>query len=68
MGKTVDYLEILSNIEDIQNGTLVYTDELMQKTKKAFNVELPKYVQLNEIEQVSDFIIKNIILRNIESK
>lgn len=58
----------LDGIEDIQNGTLIYTDELIQKTKKAFNVELPKYVQLNEIEQVSDFIIKNIILRNIESK
>ena len=58
----------LDGIEDIQNGTLIYTDELIQKTKKAFDVELPKYVQLNEIEQVSDFIIKNIILRNIESK
>ena len=58
----------MDGIEDIQNGTLIYTDELIQKTKKAFNVELPKYVQLNEIEQVSDFIIKNIILRNIESK
>ena len=48
-------------IENVENGSLVYTDELVAKVKKAFNVDLPKRVAFEDIEKVADFIIKNII-------
>ena len=48
-------------IENVENGTLVYTDELVAKVKKAFNVDLPKRVAFEDIEKTADFIIKNII-------
>jgi hypothetical protein len=48
-------------IENVENGTLVYTDELVAKVKKAFNVDLPKHVAFEDIEKTADFIIKNII-------
>lgn len=56
----------LDGIENVQNGILIYTDELLQKTRKAFDVKLPKYVHLDEIENVCDFIIKNIIMKNLK--
>ena len=48
-------------IENVENGTLVYTDELVAKVKKAFNVDLPKHVPFEKIDETADFIIKNII-------
>lgn len=48
-------------IENVENGTLVYTDELVAKVKKAFNVDLPKRVPFEKINETADFIIKNII-------
>lgn len=48
-------------IENVENGTLVYTDELVAKVKKAFNVDLPKRVPFEKIDETADFIIKNII-------
>ncbi len=51
----------LDGIENVESGTLTYTDELLAKVKKAFNVELPKKVAFEDIEKTADFIIKNII-------
>ena len=48
-------------IENVVDGTLVYTDELVAKVKKAFNVDLPKRVPFEKIDETADFIIKNII-------
>jgi len=48
-------------IEDVVNGSLVYTDELVVKVKKAFNVNLPKQVTFDEIDQTADYLIKYII-------
>lgn len=55
----------LDGIEDIKEGTLYYTNELVKKTKKAFGVTLPKTVQFCEIEEVAGFIIKEIIRKNM---
>jgi len=55
----------LDGIKDIKDGTLYYTDELIQKTKKAFGVELMEKVHFSEIESAADFIINNIIKKNI---
>ena len=55
----------LDGIEKVENGTLTYTDELIAKAKKAFDVELPKNVRFDEIDNTSEFIINEIILKNI---
>ena len=55
----------LDGIEDVKDGTLVYTNELLQKVKRAFGVELPKKVEFKEVETVASFIIKEIIEKNV---
>lgn len=51
----------LDGIEDVNDSTLFYTDELISKVKKVFAVELPKSVRFDEIDNVAEFIIQNII-------
>lgn len=51
----------LDGVEDIVDGTLIYTDDLLKKVKSAFDVELPKKVYYDEIEKTAKFIIDEII-------
>lgn len=51
----------LDGIEDITDGTLIYTEELIQKTIQAFDVELPKTVKYEDIDKMANFIIDKII-------
>lgn len=51
----------LDGVEDINDGTLIYTDYLIEKAKKAFGVELPKTVAFDDIEKTAQFIIDKII-------
>lgn len=51
----------LDGIEDISDGSLVYTDNLCTSVKKAFGVDLPKKVTLEGSMDVADFIIDKII-------
>lgn len=51
----------LDGIEDVADGVLVYTDELLTKVKNAFGVDLVKRVAFDEIDQVAEFIIEKII-------
>jgi len=51
----------LDGVEDVRDGTLYYTDELIRKGVQAFGVELPKSVAFEEIEQTANFIIDKII-------
>ncbi len=55
----------LDGIKDIKDGTLYYTEELIQKTKKAFGVKLMEKIHFSEIDEAADFIINNIINKNI---
>lgn len=55
----------LDGIENIEDGILIYTDELIAKVKKAFGVDLMKKVPFSEIEQTANFIVKEIIEKNI---
>ena len=57
----------LDGIEKVENGTLTYTDELIAKAKKAFNVELPKNVRFDDIDKTAEFIINEIITKNVEN-
>ncbi|MCI9359737.1 MAG: NAD-dependent epimerase/dehydratase family protein [Hungatella sp.] len=52
----------LDGIEDIVDGTLIYTDTLIEKVKSAFDVELPKKVLFNDIDKTAEFIIDEIII------
>lgn len=58
----------LDGVEDIKDGTLYYTDELIQKVKNAFNVELPKTVAYEDIDKTAKFIIEKIINPQLEKK
>lgn len=54
----------LDGIEDVREGVLTYTDELLDKVWTAFGVKLMKQVPFDEIENAADFIIKEIIEKN----
>lgn len=56
----------LDGIEDVKDGILYYTDELIQKTRAAFGVEIPKSVEYENIEETAKFIIDRIIIPKTE--
>lgn len=51
----------LDGIADIEEGTLYYTSELIEKVKRAFGKKMPKEVRFEDIDEVGQFIIDNII-------
>jgi len=55
----------LDGVENVENGVLTYSDELIDKVKNIFHVDLVKTVAFDEIDQVAAFIIKEIIEKNI---
>lgn len=55
----------LDGIEAIAGGCLVYTNELIQKTKAVFGVELPKTVQFEDIDKTASFLVDSIITPQI---
>jgi hypothetical protein len=55
----------LDGIENVKNGILTYTDELIEKVRTAFGVNLMKNVSFDEIDHTADFIVKEIIEKNI---
>lgn len=55
----------LDGVENVCDGTLFYTDELIAKVKKAFGIDLMKSVKFDEISQAAAFIIDKIITPQI---
>jgi hypothetical protein len=51
----------LDGIENVENGILSYTDELMDKVKGHFKYNLPKQVNINDSDEIASEIIENII-------
>ncbi len=51
----------LDGIEDVRDGTLFYTDDLIRKCRQAFGAGLPKTVAYEEIEKTAEFLIREII-------
>lgn len=51
-------------IENVENGCLVYTDELLEKVKTRFNVDVPKKVALEDASKVAELLIEKIIMHN----
>ena len=58
----------LDGIEKIRDGSLYYTDELIQKVKKEFGVDMPKSVNIKDIEEITQFIINKIIIPNTKGE
>lgn len=52
----------LDGVENVIDGKLIYTDELIEKTKRAFGKELPKEVRFEDIEKTAQWMIEEIIL------
>lgn len=55
----------LDGIQDVRDGTLFYTDELLEKVRQTFDVELFPSVSFDQIDRAADFIIREIIEKNI---
>ena len=51
-------------IENVTDGKLIYTDELLEKVKTRFGVILPKEVPLSDAAKVADLLIESIIKPN----
>lgn len=51
----------LDGIENVDDGCLVYTDELICKVKKAFGVTIPKKIHLSDADNVANLLIEGII-------
>lgn len=49
-------------IENVTDGKLIYTDELVKKVKARFGVDIPKEVPISEAETVAQILINGIIL------
>ena len=54
-------------IEDVSDGCLVYTDELIEKVKNRFSVIIPKRIHLSEAEKVAGLLIEKIIKKNVKA-
>ncbi len=54
----------LDGIENVVDGVLYYTDELVDKVRKAFGVSLTKAVSFEKIEEVAQFLIAEVIEKN----
>ena len=55
----------LDGIKDVKEGALFYTEELIEKCRKAFGVSLMQKVPFEEIDQAAQFLITEVIEKNI---
>lgn len=53
-------------IENVTDGCLVYTNELLAKVKDRFKVKIPKQIALREAESVANRLIEEIIMPNLK--
>ena len=53
-------------IENVKNGCLIYTDELLAKIEKCFSVVVPKRVSLFDAAMVANVLIDKIIKPNTQ--
>ena len=53
-------------VENVDGGCLVYSDELLEKVKKRFGIDLPKTTKLSDAEIVATILVEGIIKPNIK--
>jgi hypothetical protein len=51
----------LDGIEDVKDGCIVYTDELLAKVKSSYHCDIPKTVSLKEADAIAQLLIERII-------
>lgn len=56
----------LDGIENVEDGILTYTDELLDKVKKEFNVSIPKQFSLENSADVVEILISEIIMPSLQ--
>lgn len=56
----------LDGIENVEDGILTYTDELLDKVKKEFNVSIPKQFSLENSADVVEILISKIIMPSLQ--
>ena len=56
------YMDGIKNVED---GSIFYTDELIQKCRDVFGVSLMRQVHFDDIEEAAQFLITEIIEKNL---
>ncbi len=54
----------LDGIEDVSDGSLFYTDELIEKVNTKMGVKIPKEVKYEDIDKTADYLIEKIIIPN----
>ena len=54
----------LDGIEDVKDGQLIYTDKLIEDVKCKFQVDIPKYVSLEDSQRVATLLIDKVIIPN----
>lgn len=54
-------------IENVENGKLIYTNELLNKVKNRFMVVLPKEIALCDVEKTAEILIEKIIKLSCKS-
>ena len=52
-------------VEDVRDGCLIYTDELLAKVQEKFGARIPKTVAYDEIEKVAEILIEDVIKKAI---
>lgn len=57
----------LDGVEDVADGALIYTDELIEKVKSEFQTEIPKKVPLKESNLIATQLINNLIFPSVKS-
>ena len=55
----------LDGIENISDGYLIYTDELVEKVEKVFHVIIPKKVSIDEAQDVAELLVESIVKPSI---
>ncbi len=51
----------LDGVDSIDDGSLYYTDDLIEKVSNVFNVKLPKEVKYDDIEKTANLLVEEII-------
>lgn len=55
----------LDGIENVEEGVLIYTDELLKIVESEFGIKLPKSCTLNRSTETADILIEKIIKPNL---
>ena len=53
-------------IDNIYDGRLYYTDELIKKVNDVFGVIIPKEVSINDAQKVAELLVDRVIQKGLK--